>query len=124
MDVTGTLKVKGETTKVSEKFTKREFVITDNESQYPQHISFQLAQDKCSLLDKYNLGDVIKVHFNLRGREWTSPQGELKHFNTLEPWRLEGMDNGNKVSQDLGEIHHEETNLNAAPSDDSSDLPF
>ncbi len=89
MDVTGTLKVKGETTKVSEKFTKREFVITDNSSQYPQHISFQLAQDKCALLDSYQLGQEIKVHFNLRGREWTSPQGELKHFNSLEAWRIE-----------------------------------
>ena len=93
MDVTGTLKVKGETTKVSEKFTKREFVITDNSSQYPQHISFQLTQDKCSLLDSYQLGSEIKVHFNLRGREWTSPTGELKHFNSLEAWRLEGGSN-------------------------------
>lgn len=92
MDVTGTLKVKGETTKVSEKFTKREFVITDNSSQYPQHISFQLIQDKCALLDSYQLGQEIKVHFNLRGREWANPQGELKYFNSLEAWRLE---NGN-----------------------------
>ena len=98
MDVTGTLKVKGETTKVSEKFTKREFVITDNSSQYPQHISFQLTQDKCGLLDNYKLGDEIKVHFNLRGREWTSPQGELKHFNSLEAWRIEGGSNAGSNS--------------------------
>ncbi len=90
MDVTGVLKVKGETVRVSDKFTKREFVITDNSSQYPQHISFQLTQDKCSLLDAYQVGSEIKVHFNLRGREWTSPQGELKHFNSLEAWRIEG----------------------------------
>lgn len=90
MDITGTLKQKSEEQQISEKFKKREFVITDNSSQYPQHVSFQLTQDKCSLMDQYNVGDEIKVHFNLRGREWTSPQGELKHFNTLEAWRLEG----------------------------------
>jgi Domain of unknown function (DUF3127) len=94
MDVTGTLKVKGETIKVSEKFTKREFVITDNSGQYPQHISFQLAQDKCALLDPFQLGNEIKVHFNLRGREWTSPSGEVKHFNSLDAWRLEGATSG------------------------------
>lgn len=90
MDITGILKVKTEAQQISDKFRKREFVLTDNSSQYPQHISFQLTQDKCSLLDQYNVGDELKVHFNLRGREWTSPKGEIKYFNTLEAWRIEG----------------------------------
>src|ERR1035437_6575980 len=93
MDITGILKVKSEAQQVSEKFKKREFVLTDNSSQYPQHISFQLTQDKCSLLDQYNVGAEIKVHFNLRGREWTSPKNEIKYFNTLEAWRIEGSSN-------------------------------
>jgi hypothetical protein len=90
MDITGILKVKNEAQQVSEKFKKREFVLTDNSSQYPQHISFQLTQDKCNLIDQYAIGSEIKVHFNLRGREWTSPQGEIRYFNTLEAWRIEG----------------------------------
>ena len=91
MEITGTLKQKGKQVAISDKFKKLEFVITDKtEPEYPQHISFQLTQDKCNLINKYNEGDEIKVHFNLRGREWTSPQGELRHFNTLEAWRLEG----------------------------------
>jgi hypothetical protein len=74
---------------VSDKFSKREFVITDNASMYPQDIQFQLTQDKCSLLDGYNPGEQIDVSFNLRGREWVSPQGETKYFNTIEAWRIE-----------------------------------
>ncbi len=89
MDITGILKVKGEAVQVSEKFKKREFVLTDNSSQYPQHLSMQLTQDKCSLIDSYNVGDEIKVHINLRGREWTSPKNEVKYFNTIEAWRIE-----------------------------------
>src|SRR3972149_2084198 len=89
MDITGILKVKGDAQQVSEKFKKREFVLTDNSSQYPQHISFQLTQDKCNLLDHYAVGTEIKVQFNLRGREWTSPKNEIKYFNTLEAWRIE-----------------------------------
>ncbi len=89
MDITGILKVKGEAVQVSEKFKKREFVLTDNSSQYPQHLSIQLSQDKCSLIDSYNVGDEIKVHINLRGREWTSPKNETKYFNTIEAWRIE-----------------------------------
>jgi single-strand DNA-binding protein len=92
MEVTGQLKAKFDTQKVSEKFQKRDFVITtDGLTPYPQHITFQITQDKCSILEKYNVGDAIKVHFNLRGREWNSPDG-VKYFNTLEAWRIEKQD--------------------------------
>jgi single-strand DNA-binding protein len=88
--LTGKLKKIDPIVQVSEKFSKREFVITDESSQYPQDILFQSVQDKCSLLDTYNVGDVVQVSFNLRGREWTSPTNEVKYFNTLEAWRIEG----------------------------------
>jgi Domain of unknown function (DUF3127) len=128
MDVTGVLKVKGETVKVSEKFTKREFVITDNSSQYPQHISFQLKQDKCGLLDAFQLGQEMKVHFNLSGREWTSPQGELKHFNSLEAWRLESVNAGSNntsatTPSSAGSISEPMSETFTATSKDD-DLPF
>lgn len=79
----------GQTVQVSERFTKREFVITDTQSMYPQDILFQATQDKCSLLDAIQTNEQVEVSFNLRGREWTSPQGEVKYFNTLEAWRIE-----------------------------------
>lgn len=88
-ELIGTLKVKNDTQVVSEKFSKREFVITtDTSSNYPQFISLQLTQDRCSLLDQYNVGDELKVSFNLRGREWSGPQG-IRFFNSLEAWRIE-----------------------------------
>ena len=87
--LSGTLKVKSDTVQVSEKFSKREFVLLDSSSMYPQSILFQLTQDKCSLMDIFNIDDQIEVSFNLRGREWVSPDGEVKFFNTLEAWRIE-----------------------------------
>ncbi|MFN8142950.1 MAG: DUF3127 domain-containing protein [Bacteroidia bacterium] len=89
MQITGILKVKKSEQVVNDRFKKREFVLTDNSSQYPQHISFQLTQDRCGLLDAVQQGDNITVSFNLRGREWTSPQGEVKYFNTLEAWKID-----------------------------------
>ena len=117
MELTGTIKVKSNEQQVSEKFKKREFVVTDNSSQYPQHVMFQLTQDKCSLIDSYNVGDEIKVYFNLRGREWTSPKGEVKYFNTLEAWRLEAVSKGATNSTPTSAP----VSLNEAPVDD---LPF
>ena len=124
MDITGILKVKGETQQVSEKFKKRDFVLTDNSSSYPQHISFQLTQDKVSLIDQYNIGDEIKVHINLRGREWTSPKGEIKHFNTLECWRIEGNGSGNSSSsQQNNNNNNVTTQYNSSTAEDDG-LPF
>lgn len=94
MDVTGILKLKQETQQIKDSFKKREFVLTiDQTSQYPQHITFQLTQDKTSIIDGYNVGEEIKVSFNLRGREWTSPQGDVKYFNTIDAWRIERVQN-------------------------------
>ena len=87
----GRLKEVKETRQVSEKFSVREFVLTDESSQYPQHIQFQATQDRCALLDGFQAGSEITVNFNIRGREWTSPQGDIKFFNTLEAWRLEAV---------------------------------
>jgi len=40
-------------------------------------------------MDAFQVGDEVKVMFNLRGREWTSPSGEVKYFNSLDAWRIE-----------------------------------
>jgi hypothetical protein len=117
MDVTGQLKVKNDTQKVSDKFQKRDFVLaTDLSTPYPQFVTFQVTQDKCAVLDGYNVGDEIKVHFNLRGREWNGADG-IKYFNTLEAWRIERVSNNNvgtpAPSNPVG------SNIN-----DGQDLPF
>ena len=69
-------------------FQKRDLVIT-TEEQYPSDIIIQFTQSKCALLDNLQVGQRVNVHFNLQGREWTSPQGEVKYFNTVVGWKIE-----------------------------------
>ncbi len=88
-DVVGKLHVAGETKQVSERFSKREFVLEVADGKYPQFVSFQLTGDRVSALDEHQVGDQIRVTFNLRGREWKNPQGEVKYFNSLDVWKLE-----------------------------------
>jgi hypothetical protein len=84
----GKVKVVGTTLQISEKFSKREFVVTDDTNMYPQDIMFQLTQDKCNLIDSLVIGDEVEVSFNLNGREWVNPKGEIKFFNTLDVWKI------------------------------------
>ncbi len=130
MEVIGTLKVKFDTQKVSDRFQKREFVLTTEASTpYPQQVSFQVTQDKCTMLDQFNEGEDLKIQFNLRGREWNGPQG-VKYFNTLEAWRIERMQGGTSQPSQA----NQSSNANAAGNssapvftgnpNDNDDLPF
>lgn len=89
IETTGKLHTIYETKQVSERFTKREFVveIADN-PKYPQTVLFQLTGDRCNQLDGMNVGDQITIEFSLRGREWRSPQGDVKYFNSLDVWKV------------------------------------
>lgn len=83
-EVEGKLHKKYETENKTDSFQAREFVILVESGNYPQYVKFQLVQDRCALLDPFEEGEEMKVHFDLRGREW---QG--KYFTNLNAWRLE-----------------------------------
>jgi len=92
MEVSGKIKWIDETkTYGSNGFRKREVVVT-TEEQYPQHILVEFVQDKCDLLNNYQVGQNIKIGINLRGREWVNPQGETKYFNSVQGWRIEALE--------------------------------
>jgi len=75
---------------ITETFSKREFVLALPDDKYPQVCLFQCVGGNIAKLDELGVGDEVKVDFNLRGREWTSPKdGEVKVFNSLEAWRFE-----------------------------------
>ena len=87
MEVQGKIKIIRETQTYGT-FRKREYVIVTDE-QYPQTINLELHQDKCSLIDKYKVGEDIKTSINLRGKEWINPEGVAKYFNSIVGWRIE-----------------------------------
>lgn len=89
MEIQGRIKTIFATETVGQNgFQKRDLVIT-TEEQYPNDIIIQFTHSKCALLDTLQVGQKVKVHFYLQGREWTSPQGEVKYFNTVLGWKIE-----------------------------------
>lgn len=88
MELQGTVKKLTEIQTFASGFQKRELILLTQE-QYPQPISIEFTQDKISLLDQVTEGENVKIGINIRGREWTSPQGEVKYFNSISGWRLE-----------------------------------
>jgi hypothetical protein len=87
------MEIKGKVHKIGNSETfgnyeKREVVIK-TEEQYPQTISIEFGQGKCNeYIDKLAIGQDVTISINLKGREWTSPQGEVKYFNTIQGWSV------------------------------------
>ncbi|PQJ31651.1 hypothetical protein BST92_06800 [Nonlabens arenilitoris] len=124
MEVQGKIKVIGETKSFGASgFQKRELVIT-TEEQYPQHLMLEFVQDKTSLLDSFQVGEPVKVGINLRGREWQSPQGEIKYFNSIVGWRIERV--GATPAAPPQEIppFDEFDPISNSKDEDHDDLPF
>ncbi len=89
MEIKGKIKNISETVQISERFRKREFVVEyASNPDYPQPLQFEMVQDRCELLDSFEVGQEVEIFFDLRGREWTNPQGQVKYFNTLQAWKL------------------------------------
>ena len=99
MEIQGRIKTIFATESVGQNgFQKRDLVIT-TDGQYPQDIIIQFTQGNCALLDNLQVGQIVKIHFNLQGREWTNPQGEVKYFNTVLGWKIELIQTTNVAQQ-------------------------
>ena len=113
-EVTGKLIEKYDTQRVSDRFQKREFVLEFTEmingqpSQYPNFIKLTLVQQKVEIIDRFNIGQTVKVNFNLRGSRYEK-DGKVSYFTNLDAWRIEqaqeggndggGYNNGNQQQQ-------------------------
>ncbi|HLP62942.1 DUF3127 domain-containing protein [Flavobacterium sp.] len=125
MEVSGKVKVINAEQQVSASFKKRELVVTTDE-QYPQHIMIEFTQDKCDLLNNYNVGEAVKVSINLRGREWVNPQGETKYFNSIQGWRIEKLQAEAPAAQQMPPMPAAEAFAPATDfkEEEHDDLPF
>jgi hypothetical protein len=122
-ELTGTLHKKYDIESKSGSFQTREFVVSTDET-YPQFVKFQLTQDRCSILDPYNEGEKVKVHFDLKGREW---QG--KYFTNLNAWKMEKANSESpkpivKPSPESGKTSSFDPFEGESIADDFGDLPF
>ncbi|MGC4058822.1 MAG: DUF3127 domain-containing protein [Chitinophagaceae bacterium] len=137
--MTGRLIEKYPTQQVSERFKKREFVldITEeiNGNSYPNFAKMQAVQNRCDMLDSYNVGDMLKVSFNIRGNKWEK-DGRVNYITSLDAWRIERATQGDSSSYNAAPQQQQyggtpssgaSGNFNSFPGGNSGvadDLPF
>ena len=94
IEVIGKLHVVFDTKQVTDRFQKREFVL--------------------------EMSDNPK--YSLRGREWKSPQGDVKYFNSLDVWSIEPLRAGRR--DDAPPRDEEPPPPNDEPRPELDDIPF
>jgi single-strand DNA-binding protein len=82
-EIKGKIVAIGNEQRVSDKFTKREFVI-ETDDKFPKKICFQLTNDKVDLIDPYQLNETVQVHYNIESKEHNG-----KWFTNVTAWRIE-----------------------------------
>lgn len=115
-ELTGKLIEKFEEKQVTDKFKKREFVIEKTENNFSDQIKFQLVQDKTNLIDPFQIGDDLKIQFNIRGNKWKD-----NFFVNLQAWRIENISN---QSTGTNEEMPPPPEKDLPPAEDYDDLPF
>ena len=90
-NIKGTIHQVGATEQVTERFSKRAFIITFSDNpKYPQFAKLEATGDKCSMLDGFSVGDEVSVEFNVRGRTYTNKKtGEEDCFTSLTAWKID-----------------------------------
>ena len=121
-ELTGKLIAKYDTIQRTETFKTREFVIEKTEEfngrSVNNYIKFQCMQDRTSMPDRFNIGDEVKVSFNIKGSKWTK-DGRENYITNLDAWRMENIKLAQEPSQPANVA-----STNNSYNDVVDDLPF
>jgi len=126
-ELTGKLVGKFDTVQRTETFKTREFAVEKTEEingrTITNYIKFQCVQDKTAIVDKVNIGDNIKVYFNIKGSKWEK-EGKTNYITNLDAWRIEQILQPGSGAQTDNEFIEPLDTFSAAPPDAVDDLPF
>ena len=121
-EIIGKLIAKFDIVQRTESFKTREFVIEKSDDIngriITNYVKFQCMQDKTAMPDRFNLGDDVKVQFNLKGSKWEK-EGKTNYITNLDAWRIESV----KLGQDAPDTSNVNFN-DIPPADVVDDLPF
>jgi len=125
-ELSGKLVARYDIVQRTETFKTREFVVEKTEDiggrTITNYVKFQCVQDKTAMPDRFNIGDEVKVSFNIKGTKW-SKDGKENYITNLDCWRMESI----KLGQDNGsqpDTGFQADTIPPPPSDNIDDLPF
>lgn len=126
-ELTGKLIAKYDVMQRTESFKTREFVVEKTEElsgrTLTNYVKFQSVQDRTTIIDRVNIGDEIKVYFNIKGSKWEK-DGKTNYITNLDAWRIEQiLQAGKDAASDDDHLEPLDT-FSSSPAEAVDDLPF
>ena len=126
-ELTGKLVAKYDTVQRTETFKTREFAVEKSEDingrTIVNYVKFQSVQDKTAIIDRVNIGDEIKVYFNIKGSKWEK-EGKTNYITNLDAWRIEQILQTSAGSAIDNEYMEPLDTFSSTTPDAIDDLPF
>jgi hypothetical protein len=126
-ELTGKIVAKYDTVQRTESFKTREFVVEKSEDiggrTITNFVKFQAIQDKTAIVDKVNVGDEVKVYFNIKGSKWEK-DGKTNYITNLDAWRLEQILSTDKNTTGNSEYLEPLDTFSSTDPAAVDDLPF
>lgn len=126
-ELTGKLVAKYETVQRTETFKTREFAVEKSDDiggrTILNYVKFQCVQDKTAIVDRVNIGDDIKVYFNIKGSKWEK-EGKTNYITNLDAWRIEQILSNAGSSAPHSDFNESLDSFTASSPDAVDDLPF
>jgi hypothetical protein len=127
-ELTGKLVAKYDIVQRTETFKTREFAVEKSDDingrTILNYVKFQCVQDKTSIVDRVNIGDEIKVYFNIKGSKWEK-NGATNYITNLDAWRIEQILQPGKQNSPVDNEFIEPLDTFSSTANDAvDDLPF
>lgn len=90
---------------------KKRLLVVKTDEQYPQEVPIDFVQDKCDILDKYTIGQSVKVGINIRGNSYNG-----KWYCSLNGWRID--------KEDATSVNNATVETPSVLQQAANDLPF
>ena len=108
-------------------WVKQDFILEYQDGNYPSQVCFtSFGDDKVAELDRYGVGDEVKVSFNVKAREFNG-----RWYNDVRVWRISPAGQPAQPVQPARAEQPVQPQQAPPPSiddmpaeDDSNDLPF
>lgn len=92
MQIQGTVETLHDAVTKSNFTSRKMWVTTDANSQYPQTVEVECGGKNSNLFDNLQKGQEVLLDINLRGRKWEK-DGKTSVFNSLSVWKVTSVGN-------------------------------
>jgi len=107
------LKLEEGVSKAGKSWTKQDFVIETEETQFPKKVAFSLFGDKTDLISRIDNGERVKVKFSIESREYNG-----KYFSNINAWAVDVVLDDARGESDVNALK------NTSDDDGRDILPF